>query len=549
MADADSFSLARPLVWRWRLFALLLILFLAGLRVVYFITNCPLDLAPDEAHYWDWSRHLDLSYYSKGPLVAYLIHAGCALAGGLSQQLIANEMLGVRLPAILCGSLLLLSLYVLTVQVYGSDRLALAVVALAVTIPVVAAGSSLMTIDAPYTCCWGWALVLGHRAIFRGAKWAWPLAGLVVGLGILAKYTMLLWLPAAGLFLLTTPAYRRLLFRPGFWVLSGIAGLCCLPILIWNAQHGWASFQHVGGQAGVIETPGIRWLGPLTYVGMQCGLLLIFWFICWVRAMWAHAPWREVDPGVRYLWWMSALMFAVFFGFSIKADEEPNWPVTAYISGLVLMTAWLAGELRSPRLWYRRAALASLAVTCAAGLAITVAMHHTDWLMPVLARLVGPATAAKPLPIRQIDPTCRLRGFRTLAEEVDRLRDEVARQDGTEPLVTAACWVLPGELGFYCKGHPTVYSLGLGVGDRRSQYDLWRPNPIFDEDEFRGRTMIYVGDFDPLLKGAFEHVDDPKRVVYVENGQPLAAWNVIVCRGYRGFPNLKQAWWWELLAH
>src|SRR5204862_3425860 len=122
--------------------------------------------------------HLDWSYYSKGPLVAYLIRFGCALAGPWSRQWTATDMLAVRLPAVICGSLLLVSLYVLTVQVYRRERLALAVVTLALTLPVLAAGSSLMTIDAPYTCLWGWALVLGFRAVFRGSAWAWPLLGL-----------------------------------------------------------------------------------------------------------------------------------------------------------------------------------------------------------------------------------------------------------------------------------------------------------------------------------------------------------------------------------
>src|SRR5262249_22570223 len=79
-------------VWRWRLLAALLILGAAGLHVAYLAVNCPLDLAPDEAHYWDWSRHLDGSYYSKGPLVAYLIRGGCELFG--------TGPLGVRLPAV-----------------------------------------------------------------------------------------------------------------------------------------------------------------------------------------------------------------------------------------------------------------------------------------------------------------------------------------------------------------------------------------------------------------------------------------------------------------
>src|SRR5579871_3214647 len=110
--------------WGWRIGAGLLVLASAGLHLGYLAYHCPLDLAPDEAHYWDWSRHLDWSYYSKGPLVAYLIRAGCALR---------DDALGVRLPAVACGSLLLVSLYVLTVQVFGRERLACGVVAVALT--------------------------------------------------------------------------------------------------------------------------------------------------------------------------------------------------------------------------------------------------------------------------------------------------------------------------------------------------------------------------------------------------------------------------------
>src|SRR5207248_1817565 len=64
----------------------LLILAAAVFHLVYLAALCPLDLAPDEAHYWDWSRHLDWSYYSKGPLVAWLIRASCELVGSWSEQ-------------------------------------------------------------------------------------------------------------------------------------------------------------------------------------------------------------------------------------------------------------------------------------------------------------------------------------------------------------------------------------------------------------------------------------------------------------------------------
>jgi 4-amino-4-deoxy-L-arabinose transferase-like glycosyltransferase len=526
-------------VWPWHALAALLIVASAGLHIAYLACDCPLDLAPDEAHYWDWSRHLDWSYYSKGPLVAYLIRLGCLLAGGLSRWLTATDMLAVRLPAVLCGSLLLLSLYVLTVQVYRRHALAVAVVGFGLTLPVLAAGSSLMTIDAPYTCCWGWALVLGHRAIFRGSAWAWPLAGLVVGLGILAKYTMVLWVPSVGLFLLTSPARRRQLRRPGFWVMAAVGASCCLPILIWNHVHGWVSLRHVHGQAGLGPgAAGVAWLGPLRYVGAQFGLLLGYWFLVWLAAMAAHRPWREADAGKRYLWWLSAPMFVVFLLFSLKnGGGEPNWPVAAYLSGLVLAAGWLATHLRSPQQWYRRATVAGLTAFCGLGLVVTLLMHYSVLAQPVLAVLSGPPTATQPLPLRRFDPTCRLRGWRVLAAEVDRVRAEL-QAEGTEPLLAAASWNVPGQLGFYCQGQPAVFCFGLALGDRHSQYDLWRPNPVSDPNCFVGRTFIIVGNLTPALREAFTIVDEPRTVTYCERGQPLATWSVTVCRGFRGFGEL-----------
>ena len=51
-----------------------------------------------------------------------------------------------------------------------------------------------------------------------------------------------------------------------------------------------------------------------------------------------------------YLWWLSAPTFLIFLAFSIKTDGgEVNWPVTAYLSGLVLAIGWLSRQL--PATW------------------------------------------------------------------------------------------------------------------------------------------------------------------------------------------------------
>ncbi len=272
-------------------------------------------------------------------------------------------------------------------------------------------------------------------------------------------------------------------------------------------------------------------------MGGQCALLLVFWFVAWVAAMVAHRPWAEADAGKRYLWWMSLPMFAVFFVFSFKTGGgELNWPVTAYLSGLVLAAGWLAGQLQSSCGWYRRLLGSTLGTTIVVGLALTLFVHRSDWLRPILEPLSGPATAGRPYPLRRFDPTCRLKGWRTLAAEVDRLRAEVRQQEGEEPVLVTTGWALPGELGFYCTGHPTVYSIGLVQHDRHSQYDLWRPNPVFDQKVFRGRTFVIVGAPAPEVLQGFGQAGRPREVAYVEDGRPLAGWTVTVCRDFKSFP-------------
>jgi hypothetical protein len=119
---------------------------------------------------------------------------------------------------------------------------------------------------------------------------------------------------------------------------------------------------------------------------------------------------------------------------------------------------------------------------------------------------------------------------------VDRLRRELAEEEGREPVLVGASWPLPGELGLYCEGQPQVYSLGRALGDRHSQYDLW-PGPLTNPEAFLGRTFLVVNMMEPQrLAPAFEQIGPTRRVEARAGDQPLAIWTLTVCRGFRGVP-------------
>jgi 4-amino-4-deoxy-L-arabinose transferase-like glycosyltransferase len=370
-----------------------------------------------------------------------------------------------------------------------------------------------------------------------GKPWAWVPAGLLVALGVLAKQTMALWLFSAGLFVLFTPTHRGLLLHWGFWVMVLVAALSAVPILLWNAEHDWVTFKHVAVQAGVAESKkssGVRWLGPLEFVGGQFALLFGYWFVVWVLALIRYRPRAGLPPGLRYLWWMSVPTFAVFGASSLLKTGQINWPVSAYLSGGVLAASYLREFLdRTRSRWPRRFFAAALIV----GFVATVLAHNTRLTNALFAPFVGERTAAKPTPARKFDFAARLKGWRQLGAELDRVRAEARSEDGADPALAGLYWDVPGLLSLYTDGHPQAYTLGRPLGlDRHSQYDLWHPNPADDAQAFLGRTFVVVapGDLRAALAPAFGSVGAPQEVVYRENGQPLAVWYVCVCRGYRG---------------
>ncbi|MBM1001949.1 MAG: glycosyltransferase family 39 protein [Desulfofustis sp. PB-SRB1] len=90
------------------------IVFIAVLTLwrILFIILAPLDLAPDEAYYWDWSRIPDWGYFSKPPMVAWL--------NLISGSLLGSSVLAVRLPAALLTSVGLIGLFLVAQQMYDS---------------------------------------------------------------------------------------------------------------------------------------------------------------------------------------------------------------------------------------------------------------------------------------------------------------------------------------------------------------------------------------------------------------------------------------------
>src|SRR5712692_6828555 len=171
---------------------------LTGIRLALLSATA---LYPDEAYYWLWSQRPALSYFSKGPGVAFAIRASTAIFG--------NNEFGVRFwsPILAAGTTLLL--FYFARRLFNETAGLWSVVALNVA-PIFNVGAFLITTDALSLFFWMAAMYTFWLTLERSPQffWFWPVTGLLIGLGFLSRYTNALELVCVLLVLPFAPRLR-----------------------------------------------------------------------------------------------------------------------------------------------------------------------------------------------------------------------------------------------------------------------------------------------------------------------------------------------------
>ena len=222
--------------WRAALWAVLA----ATLARLVWLAIGASDLYPDEAQYWLWSLHPAFGYYSKPPMVAWLI--------ALTTRLFGEDEAAIRLAAPLLHFATGLVIYALARRLYDA-RTALWSAVAYITLPGVSASAALITTDAPLLLCWAVALYAFVRAREPGGTRWWLVVGIAAGLGLLSKYAMAYWLLSALFYLLLVRDERIHLRR--FAGAAALALAIYAPNFLWNAANGFASYLHTRDNANL----------------------------------------------------------------------------------------------------------------------------------------------------------------------------------------------------------------------------------------------------------------------------------------------------------
>ena len=449
-------------------------------------------LYPDEAQYWIWAQHLAFGYYSKPPLVAWLIW--------LTTGAFGESEFAIRLSAPLLHGFAAGITYLIGARLY--DRRTGFWSALAyLTLPGVSLSAFLISTDAVLLPCWAAALYAFIRAREPGGANWWLVAGIAVGTGLLAKYAMGYWLISAFGLALLLPGERRHL-QP-LLAATAVAVLIYLPNLWWNWSHGFVSYLHLRDNA---ELSG-RLLHPvamLQFVGAQFVVIGPVFFALFLAIL--AQPRALAEARARLLAAFAAPTLAMMLALSLLSRAQPNWAAPAYVSGIVFVVAWAL-----KRGW-RSLVVASIVLNMTAAVAL---FGTVDALAAI-----GVTVPAK------MDPLHRLHGWRELGQQVAAL---LAAHPGLTLLADDR--EILAALIYYVRPHPfgaVEWNVIPGITDQ------WRLTNNIANHKGEDFLAVTVHNLADQMRPDFAELAPLSTITTHSGPGGGATYTVYIARGFRG---------------
>jgi 4-amino-4-deoxy-L-arabinose transferase-like glycosyltransferase len=474
----------------------------AALVTVRLLIAAFTPLAYDETYYWLWSKHLAGGYLDHPPMVALIVRLGTAMAG--------DTPLGIRLAAVLLAVPATWAVWRSAAILIPDRRIApTAAVYFNLTL-MVAAGTVIVTPDAPLLVAAAFGLFFLAKVKQTGFGPWWLAVGAAAGFGCLSKYTALFFGASIFLWLLLDPPHRRWFLSPWSYLGGIIALVLFTPVIAWNATNEWASFDKQFGRARV-EGLTLRFLGE--HLAAQFGLATPSIAILGIMGYWAFARGGGAERSTRVL--LQALFWPLtiyFLWHSLHSRVEGNW--TGPLFPAFVITAAVAAHSVAWTGWWAQLARLSRRFAVPVGLALTAGVYLQ--------------AAFGVIPFGRADPTARQLGvgLPVLAAEIDAIR----RREGAAVVLTEM-YGATGWLSFYLPGRSPVVQFHERI--------RWTQEPLPDPALFHG-TVLYVCQVPcifPLdVQRRWTEFDEIASLPRTRHGVVIDTWAVYRLRGLVGAP-------------
>jgi dolichol-phosphate mannosyltransferase len=476
---------------QWRTIVIGLVAVSFVLRLLYI---GQVELLPEDSYYWNYSQHLDLGYLDHPPMVAWLIWLGTHVFG--------SSEFGVRIGALCCAAVATFFSYRLTRNLFGEPSAMVALVLLQV-MPFFFLAGLLMTPDAPLTAAWAATLYFLERALIAGQARAWLFAGVSVGLGLISKYTIGMLVPVAFAFVLFDAPSRRWLLRWEPYAALLIALLIFAPVVVWNAQHEWASFAFQTSRR-LAERPRFSFHRLLISALV---LLTPTGFVTLLVSRFSRRPaaGEAADLRRRWLFLQLAVLvpLSVFVVFSVRHDVKIDWTGALWLGAVPALATSIiefgkAGT-QGIRAWAHSAWGPTAVIMI---LLLGTGLHYLAIGLPG----VGYSDHLELVPV----------GWRDLGRQINGIAADLRKETGLEPVIVGMDrYELASQLTFYATDHVRSveqtssrnlfgaqglmygrWASALAIGDRPLLLVAWDPHDIADEF-----TVPYARTVGPIETG------------------------------------------------
>ena len=393
----------------------------------------------DELYYIACSKRLAAGYVDQPPLSIFFL--------AVARRVLGDSVWAIRLvPAVLSG--VSAALVGLLARRMGGGRAAIVLASLAfIAAPQILGFHTYYSMNSFDIAFWLLAVHALLGAAERGDLGRWLLLGLVLGLGLLNK-TSVLWLGAGvGAAILLSGQLRRQLATPGPYAAAALALALFTPFVIWNAQHGWAHLEFMrnateGKYSSLTRTRFLAdqflVMNPLTYLISLPGL-------AWCLAHREARRWRPV--GILFL--------TVFVVLLVNPHTKAEYMAAAY--PMLFASGGVAVELvRQPRRIAGVWILSGLLVVSGAILApLAMPVLPVDTYVRYASALGMTPSTAENLELADLPQFfADMHGWEELAQDVSQAYLTIPEAERTTTVSLVSNYGQAGALELYAARYP-----------------------------------------------------------------------------------------------
>lgn len=476
-----------------------LTLFISSVSVIRLALLPLFELVPQEAYYWLYIQHPALGYYDHPPICSYTI--------SLFTNVFGDNEFGVRFGMLLYSIGTMIFLFLLSRNIFSSNRIGLRTVILLNLTIFFNIHSIIATPDSPLLFFWAGSLFFFYKAInYERSISYWILAGIFAGFSIYSKYTGVFLYLSLFLYLFFSKK-RKLLctFKP--YLVTFISLIIFSPVIYWNSNNGWASFIFQSkSRVENINRITINYFFQL--VGSQLFELTPIFFILGIIILINFLKkYRSTDENMRFLFWFAYPIILIFYLISLTSLVKMNWILPAYLSMIVLVSYS-----------YDKFSLKSKKIIKTLGFPASFLL-----ILFFLWIIINPT-----FPIEKGDTW---NGWKELAAKVTYLVQE--KYKGQKVFIFSNDYKIPAELSFYTKFKHIILAENV-YGKPALQFDFW-----FKPKQFEGWDALFVfsdynkfSDF-KILNSFFEKIEPIEEVIIVRKEKIFRKFWIYYCYNYK----------------